>query len=117
MRTVGQCKAEALWLPIQLLTPLRGLWALVLALVGSGILSVILLNRQRKAMGVTVGNFFGRINERIEASTRAEDWPEGEPDAEQHPVSEGDQAGALEHGDQPRPPSAGEDLPDTPDRG
>jgi len=106
----------ALWLPIQLLTQLRGLWAIVIALVGSGVISVILLNRQRNAMGVTVGGFFSRINERIEASARAEDWPEGEADAEQDPVAEGSQPSGFEDGDERGPNRAPDDLLDRFDR-
>ena len=87
-----------IWLPIQLLTQLRGLWAVVIALVASGLVSAFVLNRQRNAMSETVGGFFSRINERIEASTRAEDWPEGEPQAEQQAITEGGQAGGLEDG-------------------
>lgn len=97
-----------LWLPIQVLTPLRGLWAIVIALVGSGVISMVLLNRQRNAMGLTVGNFFTAINERIEASARAEDWLESETEPEHEPVSEHGQAGGLENGDQTWPNGAAE---------
>jgi hypothetical protein len=55
----------AVWLLLQLLTPLRGLWALVLALMVSGAISFFLLNRQRDAMSGVVAGFFGRINDRI----------------------------------------------------
>jgi hypothetical protein len=106
----------ALWLPIQLLTPLRGLWAIVIALLGSGLLSVVLLNRQRNAMGFTVGNFFSQINERIEASARAEDWPEGEADPEQHAENEGDEASPFEHGDQRGADGASGDTADGSER-
>lgn len=61
------------WLLVQLVTPLRGLWAAVVALLISGLVSVFLLNRQRTAMGEVVGRFFGGINARIDAASRAED--------------------------------------------
>ena len=61
------------WLLLQLTTPLRGLIAAVVALLISGVISTVVLDRQRAAMGVSLANFFGRINARIDASTRAED--------------------------------------------
>jgi hypothetical protein len=106
----------ALWLPIQILTPLRGLWAIVIALLGSGVISVVVLNRQRNAMGLTVGNFFGRINERIEASTRAEDWPDSEAESEQEPEGERGHPGGLQDRDERGPSSAPGNTPDGPDR-
>jgi len=69
----------AVWLLLQLITPLRGLWALFVAVIVSGVLSAFVLNRQRTAMGEVVGGFFGRINARIDAASRAEDeWDEDE---------------------------------------
>ncbi len=65
------------WLLLQLLTPIRGLWAAVIAIVASGLISLVVLNRQRTAMGSVVGGFFGRINARIDAASQAEDhWEE-----------------------------------------
>lgn len=61
------------WLLVQVTTPLRGLLAAVVALLISGVISIVVLNKQRAAMGVALANFFGRINSRIDASTRAED--------------------------------------------
>lgn len=51
----------------------RDVLLLVVAFLGSGLISFFLLNRQRSAMGNKVGNFFSRINERIDANTRKED--------------------------------------------
>lgn len=62
-----------IWFLIQLVTPLRGLTAVIVALLISGALSFFLLNRQRDAMSSTVMGVFRRINDRIDASTRAED--------------------------------------------
>ena len=71
----------AVWLLLQLVTPVRGLWALFAAVIASGVLSAFLLNRQRTAMGEVVGRFFGGINARIDAASRAEDdWDAREPD-------------------------------------
>jgi hypothetical protein len=73
----------AVWFVIQLLTPLRGVWAIVLALLISGAISLLVLNRQRDAVSTGVANFFGRINARIEESKTAEDFDEDEPAGEQ----------------------------------
>jgi len=62
-----------LWLIIDKLTPLGTLWSAVAAILISGALSVVLLDRQRGAMAQAVGGFFDRINQRIERSASAED--------------------------------------------
>ena len=79
------------WLLVQVTTPLRGLLAAVVALLISGVISIVVLNKQRAAMGVTLANFFGRINSRIDASTRAED---AEDDIQR--LSQGDQDAQAE---------------------
>jgi hypothetical protein len=61
------------WLVIELLTPINGVWAIVAAILMSGAISLIVLDRQRAAVGQAAAGFFGRINARIEASARAED--------------------------------------------
>lgn len=94
----------AVWLLVQLITPIRGLWALVLALLISGAISFFLLNRQRDAMSGVVAGFFGRINDRIDASTRAEDYddlPEGQSRSKRQSGDEDQGPGGLEGGDQP----------------
>ena len=97
----------AVWLLLQLLTPLRGLWALVLAVLVSGAISFFLLNRQRDAMSGVVAGFFGRINDRIDASTRAEDCddlPEGQTHPERKSDDEDKGSGGPQGRDQPGPP-------------
>jgi len=87
----------AVWLVLQLITPLRGLWALFVAVIVSGVLSAFVLNRQRTAMGEVVGGFFGRINARIDAASRAEDeWDERELSALENDLQH--QAGAQGEG-------------------
>ena len=76
------------WLLLQLLTPLRGLWAAALAIVLSGLISLFLLNRQRAAVSSVVGGFFGRINARIDAASRAEDDWDHEPQGQSHGVDD-----------------------------
>ena len=62
-----------IWLLIDWLTPLGPLWSAVAAILISGALSLVFLDRQRGAMAQSVGGFFGRLNSRIERSATAED--------------------------------------------
>lgn len=91
----------AVWLTIELLTPISGVWAIVLAIVLSGAISLFVLDRQRGRVASVAAGFFGGINERIEASARAEDVDdepapappvaasgEGEQPAEHKPVDQ-----------------------------
>jgi len=111
----------AVWLLLQVVTPFRGLLAIVVALLISGVVSVVLLDRPRDRAGNRVAGVFRRIDERIERSRTAEDYddevepgtdsePAGgarsgqaEPQAEEHAVGEGEDAGRLQDPDQ-RPP-------------
>ncbi len=98
------------WLTIELLTPISGVWALVAALLVSGALSIVLLDRQRAKVAVVADGVFKGINERIEASARAEDVDDpatsaaaqesaqGEQAAEGQPVDEQQDPGELEGG-------------------
>ena len=52
---------------------MRGVTLLVVALLASGILSFFVLDRQRDALGASVGGWMSRINARIDANTRSED--------------------------------------------
>lgn len=61
------------WLTIELLTPFSGLLAIIAAILVSGAISLLVLDRQRGRAASVAAGFFGRINERIEASARAED--------------------------------------------
>lgn len=55
------------------LAGLRGIWLYVLAFLGSGVISLLVLDSQRASMGGSVTNFFTRINDKIDANTRKED--------------------------------------------
>lgn len=55
------------------LVGLRDLTLLVLAFLGSGLVSLVVLNRQRDALGSGVTRFFTRINSKIDASATKED--------------------------------------------
>ena len=93
------------WLLLQIITPLQGLWALVVAIILSGVISAFLLNRQRSAMGEVVGRFFGGINDRIEAASRAEDdsdeQRQDQSGGERNTVGDDESAGGDESGDEP----------------
>lgn len=95
------------WALVQLTTPLRGLLALAVALLVSGLLSVFVLDRQRERLSAGVAGFFARLNARIDASARAEDaWDDerrgsasqSEEAAEGKPVGEQERAGGGEDG-------------------
>lgn len=72
----------AAWLLLLWLTPLEGVYAIVMAILISGIISIPLLSHQRDAVSVGIAGFFRRMNERIDASARAEDDPSVEPPEE-----------------------------------
>lgn len=55
------------------LSGLRGIWLYALAFLGSGVISLLVLDNQRESMGGSVTNFFKRINDKIDANTRKED--------------------------------------------
>lgn len=67
---------------------LRDVLLLIVAFLVSGVLSLVLLDRQRDAMGASVGGLFARINARIEASARAEDVDDAQPQGDQ-PTQQG----------------------------
>lgn len=52
---------------------MRGLLLILVAFVGSGIMSFFVLRGPRSQFGDDVGGFFKRINARIDAATTAED--------------------------------------------
>lgn len=105
---------SAVWAVVWFLTPLDAVWSAMAALLISGAISLVLLDRQRGRVGVAAGGFFARMNDRIDAATRAEDIDdpapatsprpagsgEGDEQAEQQPVDEQQGAGALEGSDQ-----------------
>lgn len=52
---------------------MRGILLLIVAFLGSGIISYFVLDRIRNNAGRQLGGFFHRINDRIDTATRAED--------------------------------------------
>jgi hypothetical protein len=100
----------ALWWLLQLVTPLRGIVALAVAILVSGLLSLVLLNKPRAAMGEGVAGFFSRLNAKIDASTSAEDaWDDerrsssSQQRAEQQSVDAQEEAGPLQDGHEGHP--------------
>lgn len=55
------------------LVGLHGITLWVAAFLGSGVASLLLLSRQRDAMGQGVERLLDRVNQRIDAATRKED--------------------------------------------
>lgn len=100
----------AAWALVWYLTPLDALWAAIAGLLISGAVSLVVLDRQRGRVGRATGRFFSRINERIDAATRAEDldepWPpvpasrDGEQEPEHEAVGQHQDPGARERGDE-----------------
>lgn len=66
----------AVWLLLQVVTPLRGLIAIAVAIVLSGIVSFLLLDRPRDQASTGLAGLFRRIDDRIERSRVAEDFDE-----------------------------------------
>lgn len=92
------------WLLIQVTTPIRGVWAIALAIVISAIFSILLLGRQRDAMSGSMFGFFRRINERIDAAAAKEDYEDlpvtqGETQPESDSVDQQEDPGRLENRD------------------
>ena len=108
----------AVWLLIQVVTPLRGLMAIAVAIVISGVISFILLDRTRDRASVGLSGFFRRIDERIERSRTAEDvddLPEsgqGDAGGEQQAVAEGEETRGLQDGHESGPRGAADDGSD-----
>ena len=97
------------WLVIQVVTPMRGLLAIAVALVISGVISFIVLDRPRDSASAGLSGVFRRIDDRIERSKVAEDIDdepapsgqvsgEGQARSEQDTVGQDEQAGGLQHG-------------------
>lgn len=112
----------AVWLLIQVVTPMRGLLAIAVALVISGVISFIVLDRPRDQASAGLAGVFRRIDDRIERSKVAEDVDDepvasGESQAqpEQEPVDEHKETGGLQHGDEIAPGRPSDDGSDRAD--
>ncbi len=89
------------WLTIELITPISGIWAIVAALLISGAISIVVLDRPRGRVGAATAGFFGRINARIDAATRAEDDALDALDSRPEGVAAESEPAASDEGEQP----------------
>jgi cytochrome c biogenesis protein CcdA len=71
--TLARLGLLALALGLGYVAGLRGPLLIVMAFLGSGIVSFFMLNKQRSHMGGKIAGYFQSINERIDANTRKED--------------------------------------------
>jgi hypothetical protein len=74
--TLGRFGLLAITLGLGYLLGLRGLTLIILGFLGSGLLSLFLLNSQRSQLGGRISGYFTRINQKLEANTRKEDTEE-----------------------------------------
>ena len=91
------------WLLLELVTPLSLGWTLVAAILMSGAVSIIVLDRSRGDAARAMGGVFERINARIEASASAEDvddsdLADGDRDSHDQAVDQQEQTGGLQGG-------------------
>lgn len=113
----------AVWLLVQIVTPLRGLMAIAVAIVISGVISFILLDRTRDRASVGLAGVFKRIDDRIERSRTAEDVDDephpgsgqAETDTQQQSVGQHQQSGALEDRDESATRGTADDRDDRSD--
>jgi hypothetical protein len=74
--TLARLGLLAITLGIGYLFGLRGPLLIILGFLGSGILSLVLLNNQRSQLGGRISGYFSGINQRLDANTRKEDFDE-----------------------------------------
>jgi hypothetical protein len=71
--TLARLGLLAITLGIGYLFGLRGPLLIILGFLGSGILSLVILNNQRSQLGGRISGYFAKINEKLDANTRKED--------------------------------------------
>jgi hypothetical protein len=71
--TLARLGLLAITLGIGYLFGLRGPLLIILGFLGSGILSLVMLNNQRSQLGGRISGYFAKINEKLDANTRKED--------------------------------------------
>lgn len=74
--TLARLGLLTLTLGIGFLFGLRGPLLIILGFLGSGLLSLVLLNNQRSQLGGRISGYFSRINQKLDANTRKEDFDE-----------------------------------------
>ena len=74
--TLARLGLLAVTLGIGYLFGLRGPLLIILGFLGSGLLSLVLLNSQRSQLGGQISGYFTGINQKLDANTRKEDFDE-----------------------------------------
>ncbi len=71
--TLARIALLAITLGLGYVVGLRGAILLILGFLGSGLISLVVLNNQRSQLGGRVASFFSGINTKIDANSRKED--------------------------------------------
>lgn len=74
--TLARFGLLAVTLGIGYLFGLRGPLLIIVGFLGSGLVSLVLLNSQRAQLGGRISGYFSGINQRLDANTRKEDLDE-----------------------------------------
>ena len=74
--TLARLGLLAVTLGIGYLFSLPGPLLIILGFLGSGLLSLVLLNSQRSQLGGRISGYFTGINQKLDANTRKEDFDE-----------------------------------------
>ena len=74
--TLARLGLLAVTLGIGYLFGLRGPLLIILGFLGSGLLSLVLLNSQRSQLGGRISGYFTGINQKLDANARKEDFDE-----------------------------------------
>ena len=74
--TLARLGLLAVTLGIGYLFGLRGPLLIILGFLGSGLLSLVLLNSQRSQLGGRISGYFTGINQKLDANTRKEEFDE-----------------------------------------
>ena len=74
--TLARLGLLAVTLGIGYLFGLRGPLLIILGFLGSGLLSLVVLNSQRSQLGGRISGYFTGLNQKLDANTRKEDFDE-----------------------------------------
>jgi hypothetical protein len=74
--TLARLGLLAVTLGICYLIGLRGPLLIIVGFLGSGLISLLLLNSQRSQLGGRISGYFSGINQKLDANTRKEDSDE-----------------------------------------
>jgi Flp pilus assembly pilin Flp len=74
--TLARFGLLAITLGLGYVVGLRGPLLIILGFLSSGLLSLVLLNSQRSQLGGRISGYFTRVNQKLDANTRKEDFDE-----------------------------------------